>query len=64
MKYLSHVTTPAASFRRGEFFPWISVNHCKAIVGSYVGVLPIVAVLLIGVLAAITGRKNAEPRQG
>jgi len=51
MKYFSQVTVPTAALRRGEFFPWLSENHCKAIVGSYVGLAPIAAVLVMGALA-------------
>ncbi|MCE9518952.1 MAG: CPBP family intramembrane metalloprotease [Verrucomicrobia bacterium] len=51
MKYFSQVTTPSAAFRRAEFFPWVTENHCKAIVGSYVGLAPIAAVVIAGALA-------------
>lgn len=51
MKYFSQVTVPTAAFRRAEFFPWLVENHCKAIVGSYVGLAPVAAVLVMGALA-------------
>lgn len=51
MKYFSQVTTPSAAFRRDEFFPWVTENHCKAIVGSYVGLAPVAAVMVTGAVA-------------
>lgn len=51
MKYFSQVSTPTAAMRREEFFPWVSENHCKAIVGSYVGLVPVAVILIIGILS-------------
>ncbi len=51
MKYFSRVTLPTVAMRRAEFFPWVSENHCKAIVGSYVGLAPIAMILVIGAIA-------------
>jgi membrane protease YdiL (CAAX protease family) len=61
MKYLSQVTTPRPAFRRGEFFPWISENHCKSIVGSYVGLAPIGAVLLMGAVTLWFCSRSRQP---
>lgn len=63
MKYFSQVTTPTAAFRRAEFFPWVTENHCKAIVGSYVGLAPIAAVVVAGALALWMCRSH-KPGQG
>jgi uncharacterized protein len=60
MKYFSQVTRPAPALRRGEFFPWVSENHCKAIVGSYVGLAPVAAVLVMGALALWMCRTRAR----
>lgn len=60
MKYFSQIAAPTTALRRGEFFPFITENHCKAIVGSYVGLAPVIAILLSGWLALAWTRRGAR----
>ncbi len=50
MKYFSALTITTKALRAGEFAPWMVENHCKAIVSSTVGLVPLVAVLITGAL--------------
>jgi membrane protease YdiL (CAAX protease family) len=61
MKYFSSLTSTTKALRAGEFAPWMVENHCKAIVSSTVGLVPLIAVLVTGALmlgVAQTWRKR------
>ena len=48
MKYFSQITATTTALREGRFSPWMVENHCKAIVSSTVGLVPLITVLLTG----------------
>jgi hypothetical protein len=51
MKHFGQIATPGKAFRHGDFFPWFVENHCKAIVSPFVGIAPILFIVLTSVLA-------------
>ena len=51
MKYFNQLTDTTKPLRDGAFFPWMVENHCKAIVSPVVGLVPLIAILITGVLA-------------
>ena len=61
MKHFSQIAGTTAGLREGAFAPWIAENHCKAIVGSFVGIVPVIAVLLSG-LAILLMRRRPSGR--
>ena len=51
MKYFSQIATVTPALSKGEFAPWMVRNTCRAIVSPIVGVVPVIAVLLTGLVA-------------
>jgi len=50
MKSFGQITTTTKAFHQGAFFPWFVENHCKAIVSPFVGIAPLLAILITGVV--------------
>ena len=50
MKYFNQLTDTTKPLRDGAFVPWMIENHCKAIVSPVVGLVPLIAILITGVL--------------
>ena len=51
MKYFSGVVDRRGAVDVGEFSPWMVKNTCRAIVSPIVGIVPLMAVLLTGLVA-------------
>ncbi|HSI64807.1 MAG TPA: CPBP family intramembrane glutamic endopeptidase [Candidatus Saccharimonadia bacterium] len=65
MKYFGGVVFTSKALRDGDFTPWMTPNTCRAIVSPIVGIVPLVAVLLTGVvvlvIVAVVKKKPATP---
>jgi membrane protease YdiL (CAAX protease family) len=48
MKHVSQLMHRAGALDRGDFDPWFVRNTCRAIVSPFVGVIPLIGVLLTG----------------
>jgi membrane protease YdiL (CAAX protease family) len=51
MKYFSGVVDRRGAVDAGEFSPWMVKNTCRAIVSPIVGIVPLIAVLMTGLVA-------------
>ncbi len=64
MKYFGGVAYAAKVVKDGEYAPWMTLNTCRAIVSPIVGIVPLVAVLLTGVVVLLalgrTPGKNSQ----
>lgn len=56
MKSFGQITTTTKAFHQGAFFPWFVENHCKAIVSPFVGIAPLLAILVTGVVMLLVVR--------
>lgn len=57
MKYFGQIVDRRGALDLGEFSPWMVKNTCRAIVSPIVGIVPLTAVLLTGLVVLwITGR--------
>ena len=63
MKYFSKLTLPKHALHDGLFAPWIAENTCKAIVGSYVGLVPVAVILLTGALMLRLCKFSAQEKE-
>lgn len=61
MKYLNQIIMRTGFLDRGDFNPWFVKNTCRAIVSPFVGILPLIGVLLTG-LTVLMLVKNWWPR--
>jgi membrane protease YdiL (CAAX protease family) len=48
MKHVSQIVMRTGALDRGDFSPWFVKNTCRAIVSPFVGIIPLVGVLLTG----------------
>lgn len=48
MKHLSQLVMRTGALDRGDFSPWMVKNTCRAIVSPFVGIIPLIGVLLTG----------------
>ena len=65
MKYFSQIVYTSAALRDGEFAPWMVANTCRSIVSPIVGVVPVIAVLLTGLVALrLVRRSFGEAEKG
>ena len=48
MKYISQIVMRAGALDRGDFNPWFVKNTCRSIVSPFVGIVPLIGVLLTG----------------
>ncbi len=65
MKYFGGIVFATKLVREGAFTPWMTQNTCKAIVSPIVGVVPLAAVLLTGlVVLLVVKRSAASPADG
>ncbi len=53
MKYFGQLVVRSGALDRGDFIPWMVKNTCRAIVSPIVGIIPLVAVLITGLLALL-----------
>lgn len=53
MKYFGQLIMRAGALDRGDFSPWMVKNTCRAIVSPIVGIIPLTAVLITGILALL-----------
>ena len=51
MKYFSQIAIVTPALSKDKFAPWMVRNTCRAIVSPIVGVVPVIAVLLTGLVA-------------
>jgi len=51
MKYFGEIVKTTTALRDGDLAPWMVRNTCKAIVSPIVGIVPVLAVLLTGLVA-------------
>ena len=51
MKYFSQIVVVTQVLNDGDFAPWMVRNTCRSIVSPIVGVVPVIAVLLTGLVA-------------
>jgi uncharacterized protein len=61
MKYFSQIAIVTPALSKGEFAPWMVRNTCRAIVSPIVGVVPVIAVLLTGLVALWIVRRASGP---
>jgi len=57
MKYFSQIIATTPSLNNSEFAPWLVRNTCRSIVSPIVGVVPVLAVLLTGIVALSLARR-------
>jgi membrane protease YdiL (CAAX protease family) len=53
MKYFGQLVIRSGALDRGDFSPWMVKNTCRAIVSPIVGIIPLCAVVLTGILALL-----------
>ena len=51
MKYFGQIVLVTQDLNDGAFAPWMVRNTCRSIVSPIVGVVPVIAVLLTGLVA-------------
>ncbi len=58
MKYFGQIVFTTSALREGDFAPWMIRNTCRSIVSPIVGVVPVIAVLLTGIVALLIIRRE------
>jgi membrane protease YdiL (CAAX protease family) len=57
MKHVSQLVLRSGALDQGDFAPWFVKNTCRAIVGPFVGVIPLIGVLLTGLTVLMLVKK-------
>lgn len=59
MKYFGGLVFTTKALRAGDFAPWMTQNTCRAIVSPVVGIVPLIAVLLTGLVVLLMVRRRS-----
>ena len=57
MKHFSQLVLRTGALDRGDFSPWLVKNTCRAIVSPFVGIIPLIGVVLAGLTVLSLAKK-------